>query len=255
MNTVVAFDVGEATQPRAQALATALGNTLYEASNRLRVPGGGPLVLAVLNDMAAAIQMVTRLRAAGFDAEVVTEDGVETDAVRFVARRVDLEPEALRVEPRAGQPLELPWTSIDVVLFGSSASVHTDVTTIKGRKLDMGRALLTGGLMMTKGTKREVTRETQERERFLYLYSLGRPTVALREGELVYGSSGVALEASRTANFTSLATEMERRCKHARFDNSLLNRGRQALMLGAQLAPETHLDLAAALLSRAARRA
>lgn len=254
MNTVVLFEAGDATPERAKALAGALGNTPYEAANRLRVPGGGPLVLAVLGDVEAARQMVTRLRAGRFDAEVVTDDAVETDASRFIARRVELSAEGLRAVPRAGEPLDLPWASVDVVLYGSSASVHTDVSVVKGRKLALGRAVLTGGLMMTKGTKREVTSETQERERFLYLYSPGRPTVALREGELVHGAQGGALEVSRTANFTALATEIQRRCQHARFDNALLNRGRQALMLGAQLSPETHLDLAAALLVRAARR-
>ena len=119
--------------------------------------------------------------------------------------------------------------------------------------MDLGRAVLSGGMMITKTTKtiRDITTET--REQFINLYSGDAPTIVFRENALDYNSLGSALKLSRSDNFTYIVTELRRCCMAARYDERLMNRAAQAALLGPLLNPEEHLIVATALLAKALR--
>lgn len=239
---------GERTEDRAEPLAEITGRALAEARARLRVPGTGPLVVAVLRDRAQAVDVGRRLKAAGFRVIAVGPEHVETDAARIVARTATLTGETLTVVPRQGEAVPVPLWTVTLLLFGTSASVQTDVREEKSSKLSLGRAALTGGLVSRKAVVRKVTTEEQIRERFVYLRAPGLPTVALREGSLQ--GAGEGEHATRVGRFAQLMADLRRQCSAARFDDRLLNRGTQAMLLGPALAPEDHLDLVTTLLIR-----
>lgn len=236
---------GPRSEEQGDALAAALGRAQAEGRARLRVPGDGPLVVSVQSDREAAIELGRRLQAAGFAVIAVGPEHVEADDRRVVARAAALQGDVLHVAERRGEPVAVPLAAVTMVVLGTSASVESETKNETTRKLSMGRAALTGGLVGSKAVKRQVTSEEQVRERFALLWVPGQRTVALREMSLQMRG-----QASRAAGFSHLVAELRRRCTAARIDDRLLNLGTQSLLLGAALSPEEHLDLAVALVIR-----
>jgi len=235
----------------AAALADALGVTLYDARSRLSVPGNGPIVVAVSGEHEAAVKIAEKLHSKGFDAFVLNEDEIETGASQFIVRKFKLDDKELVVESRDGQSLAIDYSSIDLILRGTCIEVSSETETLKKRKFSAGRAILSGGLVMSKTTKVKRNVTTEERESFFNLYSENKPTTVFFENTLIYDSLGPLLQPSRIANFAYLLAELRQRQPNAIFDDRLLRRAEQALLLGPQLSPEDHLDVAIALLVKA----
>lgn len=234
-------------------LAAVLDRSLAETTNRLRVPGTGPLVVAVLQDRAQTVDLGRRLQSAGFAVLALGPEHVETDEARMVVRSCALEGDTLSVSNRPGDTLQVPLPTVAVLLLGTSVTLHTEVTEERTRKLSLGRAALTGGLVGSKAVVKQVSSESQTRERFAYLHAPGLPTVALRESALQSVSLDGATHASRAASFTHLVAALRRLCVTATADDRLLNRGAQAMLLGPVFTPEDHLDVATTLLVRSLR--
>jgi hypothetical protein len=253
MHIAAIYNLPDRKDDLAEALAAALGTTVYEARSRLRVPGKGPLVAALCRDREAAGKIVGKLVSVGFDAIVLDQDEIETDAAQFIVRKFRLDDEALVVESVAGQNLTVDYRSIDLLLRGTSIAGKTEIETLKERKFSLGRTVLSGGLVMSRTKK--ITREikTEEREGFFHLYSESLPALVFRESVLVYDSPGFALKPSRFANFAYLISELRQRQPGAIFDERLLRRAEQAALLGPLLSPEEFLNVATSLLAKILR--
>lgn len=247
---VVAIHGPRTDERLSEVLVEVTGRTPAEARARLNVPGTGPLVVAVLSDRAQAVDLGRRLQAAGFQVLAVGPEHIETDADRIIARSFSLDEGALIVTPRQGDPVSVPLGAASLVLFGTSSSVHTDITNEKSRKLSLGRIAMTGGLVARKTVVKQVVTEEQIRGRFAYVRAPDLPTVALHEASLQADGPGVPMHRSRTASFTHLMAELRRLCTGAIIDDRLLNRGTQSMLLGPMLGAEEHLDVATTLLIR-----
>lgn len=237
----------------AGALAAILGVTVFEALARLRAPGSGPSVVAVFAEQERAERLAVRLRTGGFHTAILNAVEIEAEAGHVNVKKVDLGKQELRIDSREGGSLILAYPDIDLVVRGTCISRSETTETVKSRSLSMGKALLSGGMMITKTTKsvREVT--TEQREGFFSLYAKEGPPLFFRENGLVYESLGPALRPSRAANFAYLVSEIRRRCPYARYDERLLNRTGQVFLLGPLLSPEKHLVVATGLLSKVLR--
>jgi hypothetical protein len=253
MHIAAIYNLPDHKDDLAGALAAALGTTVYEARSRLRLPGKGPLVAASCRDREAADKIAERLASGGFDAIVLDQDEIETESAQFIVRKFRLDDEALDVESVNGQHLTVDYRSIDLLLRGTGIVGKTETETSKERKFSLGRAVLSGGLVMSRTKK--VTREikTEEREGFFNLYSGSLPILVFRESALVYDSPGFALKPSRTANFAHLLSELRQRQPGAAFDDRLLRRAEQAALLGPLLSPEEFLSVATSLLAKVLR--
>lgn len=253
MNIVAIYNLDKDEDRSSKALAAALGKTVYEARSRLRVPGGGPSVIAVFQDDMKAEDCAGKLRANGFDTVVLRHEEIESDRTRFLVRNFEFTGDSLYAGSQQMQNIILPYNDIGLILYGIGITVHTGNEKVKERKFSMGRALMTSGVVMTKTTSHNVRTEKEERERFLYVYAPDRQTLALRENALRYDSLGKALQPSRAANFNHVVAELRRLSPSAAFDDRLLNRGGQVQMLGPLFNPEEHLDIAASLLAKLLR--
>jgi hypothetical protein len=254
MHVVAIHNLKDDKQNRAGALAAVLKGTAFEALSRLRARGSGPFVVGVFAEQEQAAALAGRLESGGFSAAVVSAGELEKEAAQWSIRRFILNEQDLSVQSVDGQSRTLAYHDIDLILRGIGISSGTSLETTKQRKFDLGAAVLSGGLKMTKMTKttREVT--TEEREGFFTLYAANNPTLLFRENSLVYEALGPARELSRSANFTQLTAELRRRCPAARYDDRLLNRAGSAALLGPSLNPEEHLVAATALLAKVLRR-
>lgn len=253
MNIAAIHNLPENKVELSAALATALGTTAYDARVRLSVPGNGPIVVAISGEDGAVEKIAERLRSEDFEAIVLNENEIETGPSRFVVRKFSLNDKEIVVESRDRQSLDINYSDIDLILRGTCIEVSSVTETVKKKKFDLGMAVLTSGLIMKKTikVKREVT--TEEREGFFNLYCKNGPTMVFFENDLAYDSLGPALQPSRMANFAYLLAELRQRQPDAVFDDRLLRRADQALLLGPLLSPENHLDIAIALLEKELR--
>jgi hypothetical protein len=251
MFAVVIDRVGGDVAESARALAGALGKTPYEVRASLQLPGGGPAVVAVHAGLDAAEVSAVAVRAAAFTCSVI--------AVReplpglLVPRRFELADHELAIECRDGSSARLRYAEIEVLIRGMQQTQASLTATVTERKLDFGRAILSGGLVNTRTEKTTRTTTTTDSDEFLLLVGGGH-SCSLREHELQYQSLGAALQPSRTANFRYLVTELYRRCSTAARDERLMRRSVQSQTLGPMLSPDTHLDLALRLVADSIRR-
>lgn len=253
MHVVAIHSMNKDKETFANSLAAVLKVTLYEALTRLRAPGNGPLTVAVFAEKERAEQLVQQLHSAGFKAVVLTADEIDTAACAWIVRRFSLGEHELHVETEKGDNLDISFQDIDLILCGIRISRGTTTEILKERSINLGRAVLSGGMMITKTTKttRDVT--TEVRERFVNLYAVDAPTIIFRENALDYNSLGSARKPSRSENFTYLVAELRRGCPGAQYDERLMNRAAQAVLLGSLFNPEEQLVIATALLAKVLR--
>jgi len=253
MHIVAIHNLPENKESLAATLAAALGATVYEALSRLRSPGKGPFVVGVFAAIGPAEELMKKLRAGGFDSALLKEGEIETEAVGFVVRKFRFSGDALIVESRNEESLAINYSSIELILRGTSIAQSTTTQTVKEKKFDPGMALLTSGLKMTKTTEKILESTVQTREGFVYLYAGDQQTLIFREGGLSYDSLGTALQPTRQANFSYLLEELRRRSQEAIYDDRLLNRAGQVQLLGPSLRPENHMHIATSLLAKVLR--
>ncbi len=253
MHVVAIYNLKDNKEGSAGALAAVLKATAFEALSRLRVPGTGPIVVGVFAEQEQARGLAGALEAGDFKAVVLSADEIAAEADQWSIRRFDFRENDLSVESAYGESRTVGYREIDLILRGIGISRNTETETTKQRKLDLGAAVLSGGLKITKTTKttREVT--TEERQGFINLYAGNGPALSFRENSLVYDALGAARGLSRAANFSQFAAEMRRRCPNARYDDRLLNKAGLAALLGPSLSPQEHLVIATALLSKVLR--
>ncbi|MEJ2697056.1 MAG: hypothetical protein P8013_10455 [Candidatus Sulfobium sp.] len=254
MHVVAIRSLTEDKESLGGKLAAALGVTAFEALARLRIPGSGPLVVAVYREPAPARRLVGNLQSAGFGAVLLTAGEIATEADRPSARRFRLDEEKLHVESAGEGSFDVAYRDVNLILRGTRIALSTFTETVKKRSFSPGRAVLSGGLMLSRTTKTARETAIEEREGFFVLYAREGTALTFSEKGVVYDSLGAALQPARAANFAYLARELRRRCLDAVYDERLLTRAAQAALLGPRLSPETHLDVATCLLAKVLRR-
>lgn len=206
-------------------LVTAAGMTAAEA--RMRLAPEPPALLARLPpDRAAALVEV--LGRAGLVALAIDED-VPAESERFKARSFALDDGAARFTDRGGATLTLPWEALRVVLRGLRTARTTTEHTETTRKLSVGRAVLTGGLVMTRKTTSTVHGSHEDTEQFILVHADAGERVILAEETLEFSGLGPLLQPARTANMGVLAQELKRRAPRAFHDDRLVRLGRRSL--------------------------
>lgn len=253
MHIVAIHDLPEKKETLAASLAAALGATVYEALSILRSPGTGPLVVGVSATLGPAVELVTKLGEGGFIAALLKEDAIENEAAQFVVRKFRLGGNALIVESRKEDTLAVDYSSIDLIICGTSIAQTTVEENVKEKKFAPGMAILTSGLKMTKTSEKILESTTQTREGFFLLYAGDQQTFVFREGRLLYDSLGISLQPTRQGNFSYLLAELRRRNPDALYDDRLLSRAVQVQLLGKVLSPEEHMDIATSLLAKVLR--
>ncbi len=237
----------------APRLAAALGISAYEARGRVRGPA--PRVVATFADPIGARVAAAALQAAGFDPLLLGEEEMESEKDRVVVRSYALDPLDLVAAPRAGPTVVVPLEAVELLLRGTRLQTIARTVTTHERRPSVGKALITGGLVITKDVRRAEVSEQHEADAYLHAYAPGHPVLAFSEAELVHVAPGRAREPSRAANFTRLVTELRARASGAAYDDRLLTRAGQAAVLGGVLGPEQFPDVAISVLARTLRRA
>ena len=233
------------------SLAEVLELAPYEA--RTRLTGDAPRLVTTLADRVRAEACASELSSRGFAATVVDASTIEHDADRDIVTAIEIGPESLRASLRGGGERTVRWDSISLMLHGVRALSSTTIAEQKVSKFSAGRALMTGGLILSKTTTTTESKTTESRESFVYLYEAGaRPAIALYERRTNWSFLGAKLQPSAAANFAHVLGEIRRHAPHTRFDNRLtrpFSIGAVPLSPPGLDAAEWKLDVAVALLS------
>ena len=209
-----------ATPPEVEAsfLGPDLGLTPYET--RQKLASALPAIVLSTTDAAAATALVTKLRHRGHRALLVRAASV-TPASRMVqVRSFTLDADALTTDRDA-----LPWDDIHAIVR-AKVRTQTDATeTVKEKKFDLGRAVMTGGLVMRKTSSKEVHTQRETSEQVLYLFrASGETPWILREQRTNYSGLGDQAAATANLNIGITCTALRARAYNARYDETLLRR-------------------------------
>ncbi|MCJ7663493.1 MAG: hypothetical protein MUO24_04560 [Desulfobacterales bacterium] len=252
MHVVVIHGWKEETTELVQAISSALGIMVFEA--RQRMIGGGPAVVGSFADPQQALSLAKKLNQNKIATLVVDATAVRSGAGHFIVRRFELNESSMRIETGDRQRAEVPYGEIDLLLPSTSIVEHSETKTVTGRKLSLGKTILSGGIPMSKKVKHQEEVTTEERSKVLYLYAGNRLPIVFSQNGMIYDGLGAAMKLSRELNFTYLISELRRLSPGAVYDDRLRNRVGLVRLLGPTQSPETNLDLAAEILARSLRR-
>jgi hypothetical protein len=224
----------------AAALARAAAITQLSAADlRHRLQGTLPRALLIAADGDKLAATSERLDLIGFVTVVCDPRLAPTDADRVLARGFRLEREQLVIVDGAAGEHEVPWAGIEAIQRGVRVTTQATKEKIVERKLDVGRAVLSSGLILTRKEVREVVKTSEASEPFaLVQRSDGEPDVILYERRMDYRSLGRDMQPSSRANLESLIRRIRAAAPAAIHDDRVARPG----FLGALPAPSGAAD-------------
>lgn len=219
MYVVGIVELATSVDSEAQALAATLGRTAYE--QRLKLLGGFPANVLTTADRELALRTLAEVRSRGHGASLV--DGatlVENERMPAI-RRFHLEPDAITLDPPNRE--RLPAADM-LALLRAVHHVRTDLRAeVTTKSFSVGRALASGGLMLSKTTKREERSTSTETEPVLYVFrASGEMPWILRERGTNYSALGRELGPSSMQNFLTTVRRLRELAPHAVYDERLL---------------------------------
>lgn len=221
MHVVAITRLHGSMEAEADALAADLGTLAYSA--RLTLRAGVPAVVLETADGDQAAALAARLRQRGHGALACDTADVAAARDLTLVRHFRFEPTALVVRTSAGDDA-LAWADITALVRATHRTEARDVKVVSERTFDAGRAILTGGLSMSKNVKREVVTRTDESEPVLYLFRRGGPPWLLGQYRANYDGLGAELQPTAIANFVTTVARLRARAPRAHVDDRLLAR-------------------------------
>jgi hypothetical protein len=201
-------------------LADDLGTTPYEL--RLLLNAGLPAVaLATVDETRAraAFAAIARLG----HTPLACQRGDVVPSTRMTLLR-DFELTRDGLVPQAGSSDRLPYGDIAAILRATHQSTTETMQEVKERKLRPVMAIATGGLVMSKTTKREVAVRTESREQGAYIFRRsGQSPWLLRERSARYGGLGADLRPTSLDNFATTLRRLRENAPGAAYDERLLS--------------------------------
>jgi hypothetical protein len=197
-------------------------------------------------------KIVGALEAAGFVAFAADEVAVITDKQRILARNLELSAGGLVAVAGSGERHECPAAAILAFLRGVRLVETSEVIKTVQRKLDLGKALLTSGLSVTKKVETISERTTSTKESFVLIQRRdGRPDIMLYERRCNYQCLGPAILPSTYGNLMTLLARLQGLAPAAPLDDRITRPG---FLAGLPLMSLDPVDLAVFLVTKARQR-
>ena len=202
MFVVALVSLATSAEAETAALAADLKITAYEAGQLVR--GTLPSVVLRTPDAARAESLAASIRRRGQIALACDLEGVAGSDTMHTVRGFKLEGDALVSESQNGTSERLLWAEVRCAVKAVHHLSAQSVGVTRERKFDLGRAVMTQGLVMTKESKKESVSAVTQREPVLYLFRKNGPPWLLSESQGRYGDLGALVRPTRQENFTTL---------------------------------------------------
>jgi hypothetical protein len=217
---VVAIAALGSTDPDLRQLAADLGTTLYEL--RLVLNAGLPAVVVLTVDISVAANAARAIERHGHRA--VSGDRRQLASSQAMVNVVDVAFDPAVFRAGNAQDDRLAYSDIVALLRATQRSEQTQVREEKERKFRPGMALATGGLVLSKTTKRQVVTHTDTRQQVLYVFhGSGGPPWIVREHGVRYAGLGADLAPTSLANFETTLRKLRERAPGAVYDARLMS--------------------------------
>jgi hypothetical protein len=228
MYVVALTELATPLEAEAAALAADLGTTLYE--ERQTLLGGLPAIVRMSAERAPAAELLQKLRARGHGAVAFDSAAVVASDAMVSMRRFAFEPGAVTSLDMDGRVIErLPCDDILALLRATHRTRTETATETTQKKFSMGRAVLSGGLVMRKNVKSEERSVSEQHEGLLYLFrASGQTPWVLYERGTNYAGLGAELAASSLQNFLGVIARLRALAPGAAYDERLLKPRRLA---------------------------
>ena len=243
MHVVAILELAGTIERAASALAAALGTMAYD--ERMKLTAGLPAVVLSTPDAARAAALVAALTAAGQRTFECNSSDVTAASEMISLKRFAFESDALVATERGER---LAWSDVAALVRATDRRRVESTTVVKEKKFDLARTVITGGLVRSRTTTRDVTTRADETEPVLYLFAASGATPwILREQGTHYEGLGDRLASTSAPNFLATVAALRTRAPHARYDERLVSRRRAA--------DAQDLDLLAYLVAQSIRNA
>jgi hypothetical protein len=193
----------------------------------MKLSRGVPTVLLRSADEALARRLEIRLKAGGNHAVLIDTSTMVPQGRMVRVRGFRFEGAGLRrvsvdgLQDEANDP-SLSYDQLSTIVRVLVESSTQTTTTTNERRFSVGRAALSGGLMMTKSKKVEQTERHHETEQLVYLFPQRGTPWLLREHGTNYQGLGTALQPSSFRNVLTFVAALRARAPVATYDESLM---------------------------------
>jgi len=207
-------------------LAKEVGAAPYDL--RLRVSGALPVVVERTADLERARRLLAWLRGEGHGA-VACDVGAVPDSDSLPRwRGFELGEEVLALLDPPAAPERVRYAELVAVVRALHVIEEDHHEQTSKRKLSVGRAVLTGGLALTKRVTTESREQREGREEVAYLYVAGNPRPwLLREHQLRYEGLGELRGRTTAEGFHTLLAELAARSPRALHDDRFVRQRRR----------------------------
>jgi hypothetical protein len=227
MHVVALTRWGPPLEGELPALAAHLDALAYDL--RLRLAGGLPAVFVTVDDDAEANRHVEFLRARGHGAVRCDMDELPAPEDQCVPLHFELSAAAVCGTLVGNRRFDVPYAEIMALVRAASVTSAEQTKTTQEKKLSLGRAVVTGGLMMRKKVDRIDKKMTMEQEQMLYMFRRGEPSPYVwKELTLHYQGLGDDRKLTTAQNFAELTDRLRAHAPHAFCDERLLTQKRRA---------------------------
>ena len=202
-------------------LAADLGMAPYDA--RMLLAPGIPEIVLLSAEKDRAMSLVSKLRERGHDALAFDTRGLVSNGQMVQPRQITISAEGLTSADRYAQHLNFA----DIFLLVRATHTTTTETSSETTKksFSLGRAVMTGGLVMRKKTTQTDSAHSYDKIEVLYLYpSTASSPWLLAETGTRYLGLGDRLAPTERANFLKVVDLIRSRAEQARFDDRLVGR-------------------------------
>ncbi|MFO0660934.1 MAG: hypothetical protein U0165_14050 [Polyangiaceae bacterium] len=221
MFIVVLVRAPASLEAAASSLVEIFELSLYEAKTHVQAPT--PRVLAVRAERDDADDLATALRAVGFTIVVVDGRTIDPQHDADLTATLAFDANELVATRRDGERIHLAYTDIGLILRGMSASLLVSEVETTTRKLNVGKILLSGGLMTHDKVTTKTTQVARSHHGFLEVHSRDRHTrVIMFDQRMSFAFLGAKLQPAALANMTTVIQMIRERAILAKFDDRLL---------------------------------
>ncbi|MDB5215801.1 MAG: hypothetical protein JWO86_3728 [Myxococcaceae bacterium] len=219
MDVVALMALASSVEDEAPRLAADLGSTAYEAGLLLRSPSPVPLLRT--EDRARALDLLAKLRARGHDAVACDAGAVVSTGAMTQVRSFRMDDGAF-VVTSGNDATTVPWSDVRALVRAIHRTSSEHIEKSAEKKLSLGRAAMSGGVMLTKTVTKTAKHTVEEREQVLYVFrDNGTPLLAALS-RTRYDGLGADLRPSQIENFNTLVRAVRARAPQAIYDERLL---------------------------------
>lgn len=220
VDLVAILSLATPVEAEAPILAEALGVTPYEAALALRVPS--PSIVLRTADRAKALDLLAKLRARGHDAVACDEGAVISASEMAHLKTFRLDDDGFDFTSAQGGAGRVRWSEIVAVVRAVHRTRHEHLEKSTSRKIDVGRAAMSAGLMLTKKVTTSAVKAVEEREQVAYVFPSSGAPVLIRESRVHYDGLGDARRTSTVENFAALLAHVRARIPEKAYDERLV---------------------------------